>query len=547
MERAVRQLIRLTSMALAMLSFSGFAQNPLKEKLTFDLENVSIEQVLRLIEKDKGIIFSYNASVIDVSKKVTIEVVDVPLSSVIEKLFDRKVEGKHRGNYIILLPIKKSSTKVSVSGTVYDKVSGKKIPDVAVVETVDLRGQQTNSEGGFELMTKESGGTVLLAISSDGYRDTLVEVVDPMLPISVSLSPLEVPIKEQQRGLDTLRWYRILSNEDRLSSFNRMEVSEERFFQFSLLPGIGTNRFFGEQVVNNFSINLIAGANKGVNGFELGGAVNFVTDQMFGLQIAGFGNYVMGDTKGCQIGGFSNNAKSVNGLQVAGFYNTSTQLQGTQLSGFFNHSTTTQGAAIAGFMNLADTVKGAQIAGVFNKAKRLSGVQIAPVNICDSVSSGVMIGLVNLSENGLHRFEYEYSDIHDVKVNFKSGVYGLYTILSVGYKMLGPQSVFSYGGGLGSQIRLSNSVFLNAEIEQAIFHEVNRIANIPGMIVSGSLGVGYKFHNHFTIIGSPVIHYFEPQLNSGSLVGEEQLSTLGQKQSLPEGSWWPGYKVVVRF
>lgn len=547
MERAVRQLIRSTSMALAMLSFAGMAQNPMKEKVTLDVENVSIEQVLHIIEKDKSIIFSYNASVIDVSKKVTIDAVDASLAVVIERLFDSKVEGKHRGHYIILLPARKTSGKVSVSGTVYDKVSGKRIPDVAVVETVDLRGQQTNDEGSFQLNTKESGGAVLLAISSAGYRDTLVEVVDHMQPISVKLTPLEVPLEEHQRGLDTLRWYRILSNEDRLSIFNRLEVSEERFFQFSLLPGLGTNRFFGEQVVNNFSINLIAGANKGVNGFELGGAVNFVADQMVGLQIGGFGNYVMGDTKGCQIGGFSNNAKSVSGLQAAGFYNTSTDMSGLQLSGFFNHSASIHGAEVAGFMNLADTVKGSQIAGGFNKAKRLRGVQIAPVNICDSVSSGVMIGLVNLSGNGLHRFELEYNDIHDIKVNFKSGVYGLYTILSVGYAMLGPQSVFSYGGGLGSQIRLSKTVFLNAEFEQATFHEVNRIVDIPGMVVSGSLGVGFKLHNHFTIVGSPVIHYFKPQSNTASSVGLEQITTIGQIQPLFDGSWWPGYKVVVRF
>ena len=136
-------------------------------------------------------------------------------------------------------------------------------------------------------------------------------------------------------------------------------------------------------------------------------------------------------------------------MQAAGFGNVAgggdTHFQG---AGFFNVAEKIKGAQVAGFMNIADTVKGVQMAGF--------------LNICDSIE-GVPVGFISyVKQNGYRHFGFTVSEVQYANLTYKMGVKRLYNIYSFG-KPFGPGSRWMFGGGLGTEMDLSENMMLNIE------------------------------------------------------------------------------------
>jgi hypothetical protein len=211
-----------------------------------------------------------------------------------------------------------------------------------------------------------------------------------------------------------------------------------RDFQFSVLPTIGTD---GRDVTNyryQFSLNLFAGINGGVEGFEAGWFANINTGPVTGAQLSGFGNFVHGRVEGLQGAGFMNLnsgdtkafhgagfanfiAGSTEGFIGAGFMNvvggssksftgagfaniTGDSFQGVQGTGFANVTGgSIQGFQGAGFANIiGGNFKGAQGAGFANvTGGEFEGFQGAGfTNIVGNDTRGLMMaGFMNINRN----------------------------------------------------------------------------------------------------------------------------------------------------
>lgn len=183
-------------------------------------------------------------------------------------------------------------------------------------------------------------------------------------------------------------------------------------FQLSIFPVVGTE---GAQALNyryQFSLNLFAGINGGIEGLEAGGFLNINNGPVTGAQFSGFGNVVRGNVEGFQGAGFMNvvngssrafhgagfvnsvsgstegviGAGFVNvvggnstGISGAGFANVNGgSFEGVQGAGFINvNGGNTKGIAGAGFMNVnGGNTKGVAGAGFMNvNGGNLEGVQ----------------------------------------------------------------------------------------------------------------------------------------------------------------------------
>lgn len=118
---------------------------------------------------------------------------------------------------------------------------------------------------------------------------------------------------------------------------------------------------------------------------------------------------------------------------------------------------------IGGVFNVAEKrVRGTQLAGIMNYAGRMKGVQIGLINIADTLE-GVSLGLINISKNGYHKLAGYSDEVVPLNAALKTGSPNLYTILLAGYAPSQKNQVFSFGAGLGHQVRFSRKVSLTLE------------------------------------------------------------------------------------
>ena len=135
---------------------------------------------------------------------------------------------------------------------------------------------------------------------------------------------------------------------------NESQESTTRPFQLSFISPLGTNGLECWNITNNFSINLFAGYNGGLDGAEFSGFGGVLQNDMQGFMGSGFGNIVLGKGTGVQVAGFFNyNQKYFDGLQASGFASIITDsAKAVQISGFGNVVTEQiDGAQLAGFAN----------------------------------------------------------------------------------------------------------------------------------------------------------------------------------------------------
>lgn len=280
---------------------------------------------------------------------------------------------------------------------------------------------------------------------------------------------------------------------------NETQETKTRAFQMTFVTPLGTNGLDAWNITNNFSINLYAGYNGGLDGVELSGFGGMLKNDMKGTQIAGFGNLVLGQGNGFQGAGFFNYTKlHFDGVQTAGFANiitsdakawqlsgfgnvTTQKLEGAQIAGFGNYSIGNtigqasgfsnlndgdlKGFQIAGFANVnTESVEGVQIAGFANYTKTLKGVQIAPFNYVDSLEKGIPIGVFTIVKNGYRAFEISTSETLYGAVSFKTGTKQFYNILSVGASYKNDMVLWGWGYGIGTMISMKNNWGLAIEL-----------------------------------------------------------------------------------
>lgn len=154
------------------------AQTP---TVTIDMKQVPIEDILPELEKQTGVFFSYESSLLKGLPKVSLQVEDELLSYCLKKLFDGlPIIYRVTNGHIIL---KKKPRRYTISGFVRDSVSYESLINATVLEGVTGKSAVSNNYGFYSITLP--AGKVVLRSSYVGYqpreitlvleRDTLID------------------------------------------------------------------------------------------------------------------------------------------------------------------------------------------------------------------------------------------------------------------------------------------------------------------------------------------------------------------------------------
>ncbi|PGH40004.1 MAG: SusC/RagA family TonB-linked outer membrane protein, partial [Candidatus Nephrothrix sp. EaCA] len=162
----------------SMVSFAAVSydagQGILQKKISLQVDNMKIKNVLKIIEQNAATRFGYQPQLIDSNRTVTLMVEDTPVISVLNMLFDSSVKFEEIGGMVIFKPaVVAHADGILVSGKVTDE-TGAPLPGVNVSEKGTINGTITDAEGEFALNVE--GDSSALVFSFIGYESKEVPV-----------------------------------------------------------------------------------------------------------------------------------------------------------------------------------------------------------------------------------------------------------------------------------------------------------------------------------------------------------------------------------
>jgi len=137
-----------------------------RKVLTFQVKQMALTDLLEEIEKQTGIYFSYESSVIEGIPPITLKVEKISLEECLEKVF-----GKHPVMYRIegqSIILKKKPRQVVINGFIRDKASSEPLAGASVYDGVTRKGTASNSFGFFSLSLDP--GDIRMQVSYIGYK-----------------------------------------------------------------------------------------------------------------------------------------------------------------------------------------------------------------------------------------------------------------------------------------------------------------------------------------------------------------------------------------
>jgi hypothetical protein len=309
-------------------------------------------------------------------------------------------------------------------------------------------------------------------------------------------------------------------------------------------------------------------------GVQIAGLLNFNVDTTNTVALAGLLNFGLRDSKGARVGGLGNATMGKQeGPSVAGLFNFSTHdASTTQVAGLLNFTTGSmnngaqvgglvnfaahdvQGAQVSGLLNLAGgKVTGTQV-GVVNYATKVNGLQLGFLNISDSIK-GVPIGFLTFaSRGGYHKIEISADEIFYTNVAFRTGVRKFYNIFTAGAKpetFNDSETIWTFGYGLGTAPRLSNTLYLNVDLT------ANQVVkgswtDAVHMINKLYLGVDYQFARKMSVTAGVTLNVYITDTtyqNYPDIFTNYKPHYFSEHTSSNDinSKWWWGAKVGLRF
>ena len=170
-------IMKISVFLLMVLTFQSFAGEGYSQstKLSFTMNNSSVEDVLAKIESESEFFFLYSPKLIDVNKVINIDVKSQKIPDVLDQLFvgtdidyiilDRQIilTSKQLSSKLF----KKTYQPVKVTGTVTDASSGEPLPGVNIVVEGTTQGVITDLNGKFSIEIPDENS--VLVFSYVGY------------------------------------------------------------------------------------------------------------------------------------------------------------------------------------------------------------------------------------------------------------------------------------------------------------------------------------------------------------------------------------------
>lgn len=190
--------MRITVVLLFVLFFHAKGEIAYSQsaRISLDLKNATIEEVLNAIEENSEFYFLYNNKLINVDRRVNVAVKNKPITSVLDNVFDNMdVQYKVDDRQIILSKRSLMQSEAvlqsrKITGVVKDD-RGEPIIGASVVLQGTTQGTVTDLDGNFSLQVPEKG---VLKISYIGYIQQFVKIDGQEI--------LSVVLKEDTQKLD---------------------------------------------------------------------------------------------------------------------------------------------------------------------------------------------------------------------------------------------------------------------------------------------------------------------------------------------------------
>ncbi len=432
----------------------------LDRNISVEIKRAPVIKILQVIEERAKVQFSYNPNLIDENKIVSLSIKNKTIAFGLLLVFNGDIRFKEVGNHIILLKNenskeirkrKKLNLYTTFKGVITDKRTKQGIENASIYDVDARYAVVSQKDGSYEIKIPKAENVRSLYVKKKGYKEVVfvfdVEL-DSVVIKNIDLIPIEKTIAkidpkptekiDQPIGKNVLSGA-LVSYDTYLHVENLSEIEEFRVAQISLVPSvsIGSNLSTNGLIVNNFSLNILAGYSNGVEGIELGGILNIDREDVKWFQAGGVCNLVGGNVTGVQLGGVTNTVrKDFLGAQFGGIANVNGgKLTGFQVGGIFNLvQGNFKGTQFGGIANITEGVlKGGQFGGISNIAiNKLTGIQAAGiVNFSNDTLIGAQLsGILSSSKSQVRGIQA--AGIHSVSFGgFFGGQFGGISNLSL--------------------------------------------------------------------------------------------------------------------
>jgi len=179
---------------LQLFAINSFSQN----KVSIDAKNISLDEVIQLIESQTEYTFIYSNDEIKTNQKIDFTVFKEDLDKTLQLLFkNSSIKHTFKRNHIILSKNKhyKVQERFTLSGTIKDAATGETLLGANIIIKNQSKGVVTN-EYGFYSITLNSD-TYTIQASFIGYDSKEIEVVlDQNRKLNIELQPSENELDE---------------------------------------------------------------------------------------------------------------------------------------------------------------------------------------------------------------------------------------------------------------------------------------------------------------------------------------------------------------
>lgn len=496
------------------------AQQYLSREIQLNVSKRPLAAVLDSIGNKGGFVFSYNSAEFNGDSLVNFKG-KMEIATILDQLLQEKYDYKIINGYVILRyapytfrietrPPIVTRKGVILAGYITDEYTGKKLKNVSIYEKTNLVAVLTDNNGYFQIPLSSDSSSITLTVTKVWYHEMVMSILPTVkVETRANLASIMYTDTSSPSAINHSIFGKVfISTKQRIQSLNISDFLAQRSYQVSVIPAWNTRGEMSGQVVSKFSLNLLAGYNAGVNGFEMGTIANLNRTDVQGVQMSGIMNVVGGKSSGFQAAGVANQVyQQGRGVQMAGIRNkVNRSYSGVQAAGLYNQvGGELKGLQMAGLFNKAGHLKGTQIAGLVNKASTSSGLQIGLVNLLDT-ASGTSIGLVNIARHGgFYQFSIFSNESSAVNVAFKSGREAFYSKLIFG---LGKLDKDDYYFGLGVGHIFPSKGKMKISLDGAI-ENYNRSGNDKfNLLYTTSLELHYPLAKGLGIFFGPSINVF---------------------------------------
>ena len=172
------------------------AQDVLSKKVTLELKDAPIIEVLLEIQKQTGVNFAYEKTQLEQLKPITLSVKQMPLEEVLKiVLKDTGFTYKITGNNIAIVRQEKKAEEnlLKVSGRIVDE-KGNPIAGATIVIVGTTQGVASDAEGRYTIAAKPDD---VLRVSFIGYKTETIDIKGKT-KLNIQLNPTEENLEEVQ-------------------------------------------------------------------------------------------------------------------------------------------------------------------------------------------------------------------------------------------------------------------------------------------------------------------------------------------------------------